>query len=314
MREWSEPKWFEILPEAAGTFARNVPLAEYTTIMVGGPAEVFATVPDWDAMALLVRWCNAHAVPLTVIGKGSNMVIRDGGIAGIVVHLAKGFDVIEVDGNVITAEAGAACGTVARATRESELDGMAFFGGIPGSVGGALRMNAGAYGHETYARMKTLWLIDAAGEVQEVAPDFVAPRYRGTALPEGWIYKAASWELVPGNKEGIRKQMQEINRARSTSQPLHLPSSGSWFKNVVRDGEKVNAWKIVDEAGCRGMRVGGAMVSEQHSNFFVNMGAAEKGTSATAADFEELSLLVEAQVLERLGIAMEREVRFTGVE
>jgi UDP-N-acetylmuramate dehydrogenase len=315
MREWAEPKWFESLPEAAGTFARNVALADYTTILVGGPAEVFATVPDWDAMALLVRWCNAHAVPLTLIGKGSNMVIRDGGIAGIVTHVAKGFDAVEVEDNVITAEAGAACGTVARAAREAELEGMAFFGGIPGSVGGALRMNAGAYGHETYAKIKTLWLIDAAGEVQEVEPEFVAPRYRGTALPEGWIYKAASWELSSGNKEEIRKQMQEINRARSTSQPLHLPSSGSWFKNVKRDGETVNAWKIVDEAGCRGMRVGGAMVSEQHSNFFVNIGATEKdGKSATAVEFEELSLKVEATILEKLGITMEREVRFTGVE
>jgi UDP-N-acetylmuramate dehydrogenase len=218
-----------------------------------------------------------------------------------------------VDGNTIYAEAGAACGTVARAAREAELEGMAFFGGIPGSVGGALRMNAGAYGHETYVDLKTLWLVDAEGAVREVAPDFVKPRYRGTELPEGWIFKAGLWELMPGNKEEIRKQMQEINRARSTSQPLHLPSSGSWFKNVVRDGQKVNAWKIVDEAGCRGMRLGGAMVSEQHSNFFVNMGATE-GVPGTAAEFEALSQKVEAQVKERLGITMEREVRFTGVE
>lgn len=315
MREWPEPKWFAELPEAAGTYVRNEPLADYTTIKVGGPAEVMATVNGWDGMCELVRWCNAHAVPLTIVGKGSNLVIRDGGIAGVVTHVAKGFDTVAVEGNLITAEAGAACGTVARAAREAGLEGLAFFGGIPGSVGGALRMNAGAYGHETFEHMKALWLVDAAGEVREVAPDFVSPRYRGTALPEGWIYKAAQWELQPGDKEEIRKQMQEINRARSTSQPLHLPSSGSWFKNHIRpDGERVNAWKIVDEAGCRGMRVGGAMVSEQHSNFFVNMGAAEKGVSATAAEFEALSVKVEAQVLEKLGIVMEREVRFTGVE
>ncbi len=315
MREWAEPKWWGELPLEVATFARNVPLADYTTIAVGGPAEVFATVADWAGMAKLVKWCNTHSVPLTLIGKGSNMVIRDGGIPGIVAHLGKGFDAVEVDGSMITAEAGAACGTVARAAREAELQGMAFFGGIPGSVGGALRMNAGAYGFETFQKMKMLWLIDAAGEVQEVEPDFVAPRYRGTALPEGWIYKAAAWELEAGNKEEIRKQMQDINRARSSSQPLHLPSSGSWFKNVKTPEGIVNAWKIVDQAGCRMMRVGGAMVSEQHANFFVNIGAAEKGgVSATAHDFEILSQKVEAIVLEKLGITLEREVRFTGVE
>lgn len=313
MREWAEPTWFKDLPVEAGVFTRNVALAEYTTIEVGGPAEVWCEVNGWDGMAVLVKWCNTHAVPLTLIGKGSNMVIRDGGIAGVVAHVAKGFDALEVDGQRIYAEAGAACGTVARSAREAGLAGLAFFGGIPGAIGGALRMNAGAYGFETYDRVTKLWVIDAAGETQEVAPDFVAPRYRGTALPAGWIYKAAEWELESGDKEEIRKQMQEINRARSSTQPLHLPSSGSWFKNVVRDGEKVNAWRIVDEAGCRMMRVGGAMVSEQHANFFVNIGRKE-GQSATAAEFELLSQKVEAQVLDRLGIVMEREVRFTGVE
>ncbi len=313
MREWAEPTWFAELPEEAGAFTRNVALADYTTIEVGGPAEVWCEVNGWDGMAKLVKWCNTHAVPLTLIGKGSNMVIRDGGIAGVVAHVAKGFDKLEVDGTRIYAEAGAACGTVARNAREAGLAGLAFFGGIPGAVGGALRMNAGAYGFETYDKVKRLWVVDADGETREVEPDFVAPRYRGTALPMGWIYKAAEWELESGDKEEIRKQMQEINRARSSTQPLHLPSSGSWFKNVMRDGEKVNAWKIVDEAGCRMMRVGGAMVSEQHANFFVNIGRKE-GQSATAEEFELLSRKVEATILEKLGIAMEREVRFTGVE
>ena len=314
MREWVEPVWFAELPGEAGIFTRNHPLAPLTTIEVGGPAEVWAAeVAGWDGMAALVRWCNAHEVSLTLIGKGSNLMIRDGGIAGVVVHVAKGFDAVTVDGVRIYAEAGVACGTVARAAREAELEGLAFLGGIPGSVGGALRMNAGAYGHETYAAVTRLWVVDAEGVTQEVEPGFVKPRYRGTELPQGWIYKAAEWELKAGSKEEIRKQMQEINRARSSSQPLHLPSSGSWFKNVKKDGETVNAWRIVDEAGCRGMRVGGAMVSEQHSNFFVNIGATE-GKPATAAEFEALSVQVEAQVKARLGIVMEREVRFTGVE
>lgn len=312
MKEWPVPVWWEQLP-LGPVYTRNVALAEYTTIKVGGPAEVMAEVADWAQMAALVKWCNAHAVALTPMGKGSNMVIRDGGIAGVVVPLGKGLDAVRVEGNVLYAEAGAANGTAARAAREAGLEGVAFFGGIPGAIGGALRMNAGAYGFETFDKLKRVWVLDADGQEREVEPDFLAPRYRGTALPSGWLYKAGEWELVPGDKEEIRKQMQEINRARSTSQPLHMPSSGSWFKNVVRDGERVNAWRIVDEAGCRGMRVGGAQVSEQHANFFVNAGAKE-GQPATAAEFELLSQAVEAQVLERLGITMEREVRFTGVE
>lgn len=312
MKQWPVPAWFKELPEGP-VYTRNVPLADYTTIKVGGPAEVMAEVADWAQMAALVKWCNAHAVALTPMGKGSNMVIRDGGIAGVVVPLGKGLDAVRVEGNLLYAEAGAANGTAARAAREAGLDGVAFFGGIPGAIGGALRMNAGAYGFETFDKLKRVWVLDADGQEREVEPGFLAPRYRGTALPSGWLYKAGEWELVPGDKEEIRKQMQEINRARSTSQPLHLPSSGSWFKNVVRDGERVNAWRIVDEAGCRGMRVGGAQVSEQHANFFVNAGAKE-GQPATAAEFELLSQAVEAQVLERLGIVMEREVRFTGVE
>ncbi len=312
MKEWPVPVWFDELPEGP-TYTRNVPLADYTTIKVGGPAEVMAEVADWGQMAALVKWCNAHAVALTPMGKGSNMVIRDGGIAGVVVNLSKGLDTVRVDGNLLYAEAGAANGTAARAAREAGLEGIAFFGGIPGAIGGALRMNAGAYGFETFDKLKRVWVLDADGEEREVEPEFLAPRYRGTALPSGWLYKAGEWELQVGDKEEIRKQMQEINRARSSSQPLHMPSSGSWFKNVVRDGEKVNAWRIVDEAGCRGMRVGGAQVSEQHANFFVNAGVKD-GVAGTAADFEALSQAVEAQVLERLGIVMEREVRFTGLE
>jgi len=223
-----------------------------------------------------------------------------------VVVLGKGLDKIEVEGDEIYAEAGAATGTAARAAREAGLDGLAFFGGIPGSIGGALRMNAGAYGSETYERLVKLWVMDAAGQVREVAPDFVKPRYRGTELPEGWLYVAGRWKLERAEKEIIREKMREVNRKRSTTQPLHLPSSGSWFKHAEWKGEKTSAWKLVDAAGCRGMRVGGAMVDEQHANFFVNVG------NALAKDFEELSEKVEAQIKERLGVVMEREVRWLG--
>ncbi|NBX86438.1 MAG: UDP-N-acetylmuramate dehydrogenase [Proteobacteria bacterium] len=329
MKTWPVPEWLGELPSRvnAGAFAHeagfgpqyvvNGALAELTTIKVGGPAEVLATVHDWGQMAALRRFCTERKVALTLVGKGSNMVVRDGGIGGVVVLMGKGVDRVEVRGEEIYAEAGVACGTVARAAREAGLAGLAFFGGIPGSIGGALRMNAGAYGSETFDALVQVWCLDALGEERVLKPLELKPRYRGTELPEGWIYKAGLWRLAVGDKEQIREQMREINRARSSSQPLHMPSSGSWFKNVVlpRDieglgkaGEKVNAWKVVDAAGCRGWVEGGAQVSEQHCNFFVNTG------NALARDFDVLSERVEVAILDKLGIVIGREVRFVGVD
>ncbi len=311
---WPEPAWWGLLPHglAGAVFRRNEPMAGWTTLKVGGPAEVWAVFDGWDVLAAFLKLKAAdetlRAVPLTIVGGGSNLMVRDGGIPGIVVPLGAGFDAVRVDGDRVYAEAGASCGKAARAAREAGLTGLEFFGGIPGNVGGALRMNAGAYGAETYDALETLWALDAGGGLRELAPACVAPRYRATELPEGWVYKAGLWRLAAGDKEGIRQRMREINHARSSSQPLHMPSSGSWFKNPVVDGVKTNAWKIVDAAGCRGMTVGGAQVSGQHANFFVNTGGAR------AADFEALSLQVEATVREKLGVALEREVRWSGVE
>jgi UDP-N-acetylmuramate dehydrogenase len=313
------PTWVKQLPPL--TYEVGKPLADFTTIKVGGPAEVFYAPKDWGEVAAILRAKPAD-VPLTVLGLGSNMVIRDGGIRGLVLHLAAGCDVVEVKGDSLYAEAGAAAGKAARAAREASLTGLEFFGGIPGSIGGALKMNAGAYGNETFAALKKIWLLDEKGEGREVEPAFVKPKYRGTELPEGWLFKAGLWQLRPGEREAIRQKMREINHARRSSQPLHLPSSGSWFKNVVvtaelkegldsrlrgnDGGEVINAWKVVDEAGCRGMRVGGAMVSEEHANFFVNAGG------ATCKDLEALSQKVAATVKEKLGIVLEREVRMMG--
>lgn len=315
------PAWLAGLPPLAVPYEVGAALAPLTTIKVGGAAEVLARFSGWDEVEA-VRAALPAEVPLTWLGKGSNMVVRDGGIAGLVGIIGKGCDAVRVDGDSVYAEAGADTGKAARAARDAGLTGLEFFGGIPGSVGGALRMNAGAYGHETFDELVAVWVLDEAGVEREMAPADLQPRYRGTALPAGWVYKAGVWRLRVGEKEAIRQRMREINHARSGSQPLHLPSSGSWFKNVTlpRDvaglgaaGEWVNAWKVVDAAGCRGWREGGAQVSEQHCNFFVNAGLAE-GVPATARQLDALSLRVEAEVLAKLGIVMEREVRFTGLE
>lgn len=324
---WPEPVWWGQLP-VGPAYARNVPLAPMTTMKVGGAAEVWADFAGWDELA---RWLaeTKEAIPLAILGKGSNVVIEDGGVAGLVTRLADDFDAVRVEGTRVYAEAGAACGTVARAAREAGLAGLAFFGGIPGAIGGALKMNAGAYGHETYDALVRLWLLDAEGREHVVTKEFVRPEYRHTSLPVGWVLKAAEWQLAVGDKEEIRQEMRRINHARSSTQPLHLPSSGSWFRNHIPDeaqaaalraagvegtvaGMKVHAWQVVQAAGCRGLRVGGAQVSELHANFFVNVGLGE-GHSATAADVHALDAAVLAQVQQRLGIGLVREVRFMGV-
>jgi UDP-N-acetylmuramate dehydrogenase len=323
---WPIPSWLKALPPGPA-YACNYPLAPETTIQVGGPAEVWAPVENWAQVAALRAFATAQNIPFTLLGKGSNMVVADGGIAGLVVRLGPGCDAVRVAGSELYAEAGAATGTAARAAREAGLAGLAFFGGIPGSIGGALRMNAGAYGDETFNAISTLVLLDDQGREVEHPPLFVQPHYRGTTLPAGWLYKAARWRLQPADKEQIRQQMRAINHARSTSQPLHLPSSGSWFQNMPVTAETwavlqtiwpeaavggvVNAWRIVAAAGCRGWREGGAQVSEQHCNFFVNIGLKE-GNSATASELDVLSQRVEAQVRSQFGLELQREVRFIG--
>jgi UDP-N-acetylmuramate dehydrogenase len=324
---WPTPDWMDALPKLANGYGQNEPLAAHTTMRIGGPAQVWAEPQNWDEVAQLTAFCHAQGIPLTWVGKGSNLMVRDGGLKGVAAHLAKGTDKIEVNGNRIYAEAGAASGSVARAAREAGLGGIAFLCGIPGAIGGALRMNAGAYGGETFENLKRVWFVTETGETVEKEASFCKPRYRGTEIPEGWMYKAAEWELTPQDKNEILAKMQEINRARSTTQPLSMPSSGSWFKNVivtndnidsllkknlqVKHGDKLNAWKVVDAAGCRGHRVGGAQVSTVHCNFFVNIGAVN-GEGAKAADFESLSQFVEAQVQAKVGVALEREVRWVG--
>lgn len=310
--------WIRALNQLGFDMETGVPLAPFTTMGVGGPAEALVKVRGWEDVQRLLGWCAEQAVPLTWLGKGSNALVSDAGVRGVTVVLERVCDVVEIQGESVYAEAGAALGTVARAARDKGLKGLAFFGGIPGSVGGALAMNAGAYGHETYGQLTDLWLLDARGVEHHWGADDVREKlrwgYRHVELPAGWMFKAARWQLAVGDKEEIRQAMRQINDSRRTSQPLHMKSSGSWFRNPVlltdsalgKAGEKVNAWKVVDAAGCRGMRVGGAQVSEMHSNFFVNTGG------ATARDFMALDALVREKVREMFGVEIVREVRLVG--
>lgn len=289
-----------------GIVRKNEPLAPYTTLKIGGVADIFIEPENLEDLANIVKYKPVD-MPITVLGKGSNVLISDKGIRGIVVHMENCCDKVEVNGHKIYAEAGAASGKVARSAREVSLTGAEFLCGIPGSVGGALKMNAGAYGHETMPIVESVELITDEGELVTKTPDEIGYSYRKTNIPDGWMYAAATFVLEAGDKDEIRNQMRQINKDRSTSQPLKMPSSGSWFKNVVHDdGSRTNAWKIVDEAGCRGLQLGGAQVSEKHSNFFVNAGG------ATASEMMELTDKVEQIIKEKLGITIQREVRLIG--
>ncbi|MFZ2620533.1 MAG: UDP-N-acetylmuramate dehydrogenase [Alphaproteobacteria bacterium] len=294
------------LPAIRGTYTPLKPLAPLTTMKVGGPAEVWADFADMADLQDFLRHKPAH-VPFTIVGEGSNLVIREGGIAGVVTTLGKLLNDVSISGNVMHAQAGATCGKAARAAREAGLAGLAFYAGIPGSIGGALRMNAGCYGHETADFVTAIEVLTDKGEAKTLNPAELHYSYRHSQLPANWLFTAATFALKAGDKEEIRAEMSRINTERRNSQPLDKPSSGSWFKNPVHNGVKLSAWKVVDAAGCRGLAHGGAQVSEKHSNFFINTGG------ATATDLDELSNMVEAKVLETQGIMLEREVKFTGI-
>ncbi|MAI07484.1 MAG: UDP-N-acetylenolpyruvoylglucosamine reductase [Magnetococcales bacterium] len=294
------------LPQVRGRYTENAPLARLTTIKVGGPADVMFEPVDLADLQVFLKGL-PEDIPYIVIGEGSNLMLRDGGIRGVVIRMDKALNDVQVNGLEITAGAGATGGKVARAAREHSLKGAEFLCGIPGSVGGALKMNAGAYGHETVDILKEVQIVTQKGELQTLSPKALNFAYRHSELPKGALFVGATFKLEQGDKEEIRNRMREINKNRATSQPLNMPSSGSWFKNVMlEDGTKKHAWQVVSEAGCRGMRVGDAQVSVKHCNFFVNLG------EATAKDMQTLTEHVEAQVLERLGVQLEREVRFVG--
>lgn len=295
-----------ILPDVRGEYLSQEPLAPYTTLKIGGPADVLFKPADLEDF--IHFWKNRpKEVAITFLGEGSNMMVRDGGIRGVVVRLGKAVSDVIVEGTVITAYAGATSGKVARVAREHGLTGVEFLCGIPGSIGGALKMNAGAYGQETVDCLTYVDILDEHGARQTLKPEDLNFKYRHSDLPEGCVFLSATFTLKEGNKAEIRDRMRQINKNRSTSQPLNMPSSGSWFKNPKREDLGINnAWQAVEKAGCRGLRVGAAQVSEKHANFFVNTG------EATASDMEKLSEQVEVTIKEKLGIEMIREVRIIG--
>lgn len=280
------------------------PMARHTTFRVGGAADVFFMPESAEQVARALDAARAADVSAVVIGNGSNLLVRDGGIRALVIALGEGFSAIEVDGNVILAQAGAPLSRVAAAAQAAGLSGLEFASGIPGTLGGGCAMNAGAYGGQL-----SDVLIDAQvlmnGEIGTLSREDMQMGYRTTRpLREGGVVLSARFALEKGDPEAILARMKELNARRRDKQPLNLPSAGSVFKRP--EGHFAGA--LIEQSGLKGRRVGGAMVSEKHAGFIVNAGG------ATASDVLALIGVIQDEVQARFGVKLETEVRVLGEE
>lgn len=291
----------ERLPPVRGRLSENAPLAPVTWFRVGGNAEVMFRPADSDDLAAFLA-AKPVDVPVTVIGVASNLLVRDGGVAGVVVRLGRGFVDIRAEGSKVVAGAGALDLNVALTCQQAGVAGLEFMSGIPGTVGGGLRMNAGAYGHEMKDVLREAVALDPMGQRHVLAAEALGLSYRHCRLPEDWIFVEARFAGESGEPEAIGRRMAEIQAAREASQPIRARTGGSTFANPP--GHK--AWKLIDRAGCRGLRRGGAMVSEKHANFLINTG------DATAADLEGLGEEVRRRVFETSGVTLAWEIRRIG--
>lgn len=290
------------LPAVRGTYETGVPLKELTWFRVGGPAEVLFRPADQEDLIAFLSTRPAD-VPVTIIGAGANLLVRDGGVPGVTIRLGKGFGAIVDDSRGLRVGAGASNVSVALRARDRALAGYEFLRGVPGSIGGALRMNAGAYGQEMKDLVLTATTVGPDGAPHEWDVAVLGYVYRHCGLPEDHIFIGATLRAEPGDREAIAARMASISAERTTTQPVRSSTGGSTFANPA--GHK--AWELIDRAGCRGLRIGDAQVSEQHCNFLINLG------NATATDLETLGDTVRQRVLENAGIELRWEIRRIGL-
>ena len=289
------------LPPARGSIEPNGSLADFIWFRTGGPAEWMFRPADLDDLARFLA-ALPPPVPVLPVGVGSNLIVRDGGVPGVVIRLPKSFARVGTDGDLVRA-GGAAMGiTVASAARDASLAGLEFLRGIPGTVGGAVRMNAGAYGRDTADILVEATVVTRDGRIELWPAERFGFTYRHSALPEGHVVVEALFRGTPGDKAAIGAEMDRIAAEREASQPLRSRTGGSTFKNPA--GGK--AWQLVDQAGCRGLMVGGAQVSEKHTNFLINTGG------ATSADIEALGEEVRRRVKQCSGVELEWEIERVG--
>lgn len=292
----------EFLPKVRGTYTYNAPIRDLVWFRVGGPAQVLLRPADIDDLAAFLA-ARPAGLPVAVIGVGSNLLVRDGGIPGLVVRLPAVFGRIAAEGMKLRVGAAALDATVARAAADAGIAGLEFLRGVPGTIGGALRMNAGCYGREIKDVFVQATAVDGAGNILTLAPADMDFAYRRTGAPDDLIFVEAVLQGAPGEPAAIRARMEELSESREASQPIRARTGGSTFKNPP--GHK--AWQLVDEAGCRGLSLGAAQVSEKHTNFLINTGA------ATAAELEALGEEVRRRVKQASGLDLEWEIKRVGV-
>ncbi len=291
------------LPDLRGRLVEGASLADITWFRVGGPAEVLFSPADEADLAYFLKGTPA-SVPVFVMGLGSNLLVRDGGVGGVVIRLGRGFAEIKAeDGTRLRAGTAVPDVKVARAAADAGIDGLAFYRGIPGSIGGALRMNAGAHGRETKDVLVEARALDRQGNVHVLPLADMGFTYRHSGVPHDWIFTEALFGGTPGESREILRQMEEVADYREKNQPIKERTGGSTFKNPPGS----SAWKLIDEAGCRGFRVGGAKVSEMHCNFLVN------DRQATGEDVERLGETVRARVKVASGVELEWEIIRAGM-
>ena len=291
------------LPELRGRLKAEAPLKDLTWFRAGGPAEVLYSPADETDLAYFLRTAPSD-IPVTVIGLGSNLLVRDGGIEGVVIRLGRGFGEIKVeDGSRLRAGTAVPDVKVARAAADAGIAGLSFYRGIPGCVGGALRMNGGAHGRETKEVLVEARAVDRQGNTHVLPVAELHYQYRHCGAPEDFIFTEALFQGEPGDPAAILAEMDGIAAYREEVQPIKSRTGGSTFKNPP--GKK--AWQLIDAAGCRGLKVGNAQVSEMHCNFLINVGG------ANAADIETLGETVRERVKENSGVELEWEIKRIGV-
>ncbi len=282
---------------------RNEPMKKHTTFRIGGPADYYLCPHSAKEIQKVVEICRKEKIPYFILGNGSNLLVSDKGYRGAVIQLWKNVSDIRVDGCLIEAKAGASLAKIAAQALEEGLTGMEFAAGIPGTLGGAVVMNAGAYGGEMKDILKEALVMDEEGKIFTLEKENLKLGYRTSIVKEkGYIVLAATLELKPGNREEIRKLMEDLKQRRAEKQPLDMPSAGSTFKRP----EGYFAGKLIMDAGLRGFSVGGAQISEKHCGFVVNTG------EASASDVLNLIREVQKRVRENSGVELETEVKFLG--
>jgi UDP-N-acetylmuramate dehydrogenase len=291
------------MPALRGRLMANQPLAELTWFRVGGPAQLLFMPEDEADLAYLLAHLPGE-VPVTTIGLGSNLIVRDGGVPGVTIRLGRGFGEFAVENTDMRVGAAVPDVKVARAAQEAGIAGLSFLRGIPGAIGGALRMNGGAYGRETKDALIEARAVDRSGRIHVLGNIDMHYAYRHCGAPDDYIFTQATLHGERGDPAAIAAEMDKITESREATQPIKSRTGGSTFKNPP--GAK-KAWQLIDAAGCRGLRVGDAQVSELHCNFLINLGR------ATAADIETLGESVRRRVKDNSGVDLEWEIRRIGV-